>query len=77
MRDFGRSDWQLASMVCQTLWNYSGKITSSNATYGEEESQELQDVLVDYLGNLAHIVFTMESYMASMLTWKVAGMEDQ
>jgi hypothetical protein len=22
LRDFGKIDWQLAAMVCQTLWNY-------------------------------------------------------
>ena len=22
LRDFGQGDWQLASLVCQTLWNF-------------------------------------------------------
>jgi len=22
LRDFGHNDWQLASLVCKTLWNY-------------------------------------------------------
>ncbi|KAL3882503.1 hypothetical protein ACJMK2_028840 [Sinanodonta woodiana] len=49
LRDFGRTDWELASMVCQILWNYSGKITSSNAFFGEHESQELTELLIEYL----------------------------
>ncbi|KAK3593875.1 hypothetical protein CHS0354_011480 [Potamilus streckersoni] len=49
LRDFGRTDWELASMVCQILWNYSGKITSSNAFFGEQESQELTELLIEYL----------------------------
>ena len=50
LRDFARQDWQLASMVCQTLWNYSGKITSANACFGGQEAAELGEVLVEYLG---------------------------
>ena len=50
LRDFGRSDWQLASMVCQTLWNYSGKITSTNACFGDHEASNLIDLLIEYLG---------------------------
>jgi len=49
LRDFGRSDWQLASMVCQTLWNFSGKITSASACFGEVEHQELADILIEFL----------------------------
>ncbi|XP_072036074.1 armadillo repeat-containing protein 2-like [Amphiura filiformis] len=49
MRDFGRSDWQLAGMVCMTLWNYSEKIESSVETFGEQETADLIDLLVDLL----------------------------
>ncbi|WAR07944.1 ARMC2-like protein [Mya arenaria] len=49
LRDCGRGDWELAGMVCQTLWNYSGKITSTNACFGETESQELSEILIDFL----------------------------
>lgn len=49
LRDFGRGDWELAGMVCQILWNYSGKITSSNACFGEHETQELMEILIDFL----------------------------
>ncbi|XP_030851091.1 armadillo repeat-containing protein 2 [Strongylocentrotus purpuratus] len=49
LRDFGRSDWQLAGMVCMTLWNYSENILNSNETFGEQETGEFTELLVDYL----------------------------
>ncbi|XP_063954083.1 armadillo repeat-containing protein 2-like [Lytechinus pictus] len=49
LRDFGRSDWQLAGMVCMTLWNYSENIVNSNETFGEQETGEFTELLVDYL----------------------------
>lgn len=42
-------------MVCQTLWNYSGKITSTNAFFGEQEAQELTEILIDFLGKQKRI----------------------
>ena len=50
LRDFGRLDWQLAGMVCQTLWNYSTNITSTEHCFGREEANELSDILTEYLG---------------------------
>ena len=29
LRDFGKHDWQLSSMVCQILWNYRCVVYSS------------------------------------------------
>ncbi|XP_064615586.1 armadillo repeat-containing protein 2-like [Liolophura sinensis] len=49
LRDFGKTDWQLASMVCQVLWNYSGKINSANACFGDPQAQELSELLVEML----------------------------
>ncbi|KAI0232595.1 Armadillo repeat-containing protein 2 [Lamellibrachia satsuma] len=49
LRDWGPQDWQLASMVCQTLWNFSGKITSTNACFGEKEAHDLSELLLEYL----------------------------
>ncbi|KAK2154942.1 hypothetical protein LSH36_253g04000 [Paralvinella palmiformis] len=49
LRDFSQEDWNLASMVCKTLWNYSGKITSTNACFGEQEGMELAELLTKYL----------------------------
>ncbi|KAM9382957.1 LOW QUALITY PROTEIN: armadillo repeat-containing protein 2 [Phaethornis superciliosus] len=36
LRDFGPSDWQLASLICKTLWNYSEDITSAASCFGED-----------------------------------------
>lgn len=49
LRDFSRTDWELASLVCQILWNYSGKITSSNDCFGQQESQDLTELLAELL----------------------------
>ncbi|XP_043543025.1 armadillo repeat-containing protein 2 isoform X1 [Chiloscyllium plagiosum] len=49
LRDFGPTDWQLASLVCKTLWNYSEKITSTVLCFGENETDELLELLPAYL----------------------------
>ncbi|XP_067841101.1 armadillo repeat-containing protein 2 isoform X2 [Heptranchias perlo] len=49
LRDFGPTDWQLASLVCKTLWNYSEKITSAVLCFGEKETSELLQLLAAYL----------------------------
>ncbi|XP_060710590.1 armadillo repeat-containing protein 2 [Hemiscyllium ocellatum] len=49
LRDFGPTDWQLASLVCKTLWNYSEKITSTVLCFGENETNELLELLPAYL----------------------------
>ncbi|KAM9297532.1 armadillo repeat-containing protein 2 [Morus bassanus] len=36
LRDFGPADWQLACLICKTLWNYSGNITSAASCFGED-----------------------------------------
>ncbi|XP_051880748.1 armadillo repeat-containing protein 2 [Pristis pectinata] len=48
-RDFGPTDWQLASLVCKTFWNYSEKITNAVLCFGEEETGELLELLSTYL----------------------------
>ena len=50
LRDFGQTDWQLSSMICQTLWNYSEKITSAVSCFGEKETEDLMQILQDYTG---------------------------
>ena len=37
-------------MICQTLWNYSEKITSATSCFGEDETEDLQQLLLEYLG---------------------------
>ncbi|NXF48149.1 ARMC2 protein, partial [Oceanites oceanicus] len=34
--DFGPSDWQLACLICKTLWNYSENITNAASCFGED-----------------------------------------
>jgi len=53
LQEMGRSDWQLAAMVCKTLWNYSCKITSADACFGTSTAvSELVDSLTELLGAL-------------------------
>lgn len=56
LRDFGRTDWQLAAMVCMILCNYTEKMKNSPETLGEQEASSLTDLLVDYLGKTTHII---------------------
>ncbi|NXW64788.1 ARMC2 protein, partial [Eurystomus gularis] len=36
LQDFGPADWQLACLICKTLWNYSENISSAAACFGED-----------------------------------------
>ncbi|NXA38482.1 ARMC2 protein, partial [Eudromia elegans] len=36
LQDFGPADWQLACLICKTLWNYSENITSTASCFGED-----------------------------------------
>ncbi|NXN28663.1 ARMC2 protein, partial [Nycticryphes semicollaris] len=36
LQDFGPTDWQLACLICKTLWNYSENITSAASCFGED-----------------------------------------
>ncbi|NXE51095.1 ARMC2 protein, partial [Casuarius casuarius] len=36
LQDFGPADWQLACLICKTLWNYSENITSAVSCFGED-----------------------------------------
>ncbi|XP_074779406.1 armadillo repeat-containing protein 2 isoform X1 [Athene noctua] len=36
LQDFGPADWQLACLICKTLWNYSEDITSAASCFGED-----------------------------------------
>ncbi|XP_028412719.1 armadillo repeat-containing protein 2-like [Dendronephthya gigantea] len=49
LRDFGKIDWQLAAMVCQTLWNYGESTCNVYEAFGEEETIVLTDLLREYL----------------------------
>ena len=49
LRDFGYLDWQFSALVRKTLWNYSGKMTSSLSCFGAEETELLIEQLEVYL----------------------------
>uniref|UniRef100_T1J4M8 Armadillo repeat-containing protein 2 n=1 Tax=Strigamia maritima TaxID=126957 RepID=T1J4M8_STRMM len=49
LKDFGGSDWQLASMVCQALWNYTTNMKHVTLTLGDVEAVELINLLEDFL----------------------------
>ncbi|NXA07745.1 ARMC2 protein, partial [Sapayoa aenigma] len=36
LQDFGPADWQLACLICKTLWNCSENITSAASRFGED-----------------------------------------
>ncbi|XP_032861579.1 armadillo repeat-containing protein 2 isoform X1 [Tyto alba] len=36
LQDFGPADWQLACLICKTLWNYSENITNAASCFGED-----------------------------------------
>ncbi|XP_031553121.1 armadillo repeat-containing protein 2-like [Actinia tenebrosa] len=66
LHDFGKNDWQLSAMVCQTLWNFSGDITTSFDTFGEEETLDLIDVLTEYLDEEVIFSSSMEEMDPSL-----------
>ncbi|NXW85870.1 ARMC2 protein, partial [Alopecoenas beccarii] len=56
LEDFGPTDWQLASLICKTLWNYSEDITSAASCFGEDSDTLLvlltslldEELVLDY-----------------------------
>ncbi|XP_054052596.1 armadillo repeat-containing protein 2 isoform X2 [Rissa tridactyla] len=56
LQDFGPADWQLACLICKTLWNYSENITSAASCFGEDTNTLLvlltslldEEVALDY-----------------------------
>ncbi|EQB78447.1 armadillo repeat-containing protein 2 [Camelus ferus] len=50
LRDFGPTDWQLACLVCKTLWNFSENITSASSCFGVETTDTLLALLSSFLG---------------------------
>ena len=43
-------DWQLASLVCKTLWNFSENITNAASCFGDEAANTLLALLSSFLG---------------------------
>ncbi|XP_049627190.1 armadillo repeat-containing protein 2 [Suncus etruscus] len=49
LRDFGPTDWQLACLVCKTLWNFSENITNASSFFGDEDTNTLLVLLSSFL----------------------------
>uniref|UniRef100_A0A8D0GH59 Armadillo repeat containing 2 n=1 Tax=Sphenodon punctatus TaxID=8508 RepID=A0A8D0GH59_SPHPU len=49
LRDFGPTDWQLACLVCKTLWNYSENISSAGSCFAEDDANTLLVLLTSFL----------------------------
>ncbi|XP_056674623.1 armadillo repeat-containing protein 2 isoform X3 [Monodelphis domestica] len=49
LRDFGPTDWQLACLVCKTLWNYSENVTNPSSCFGDEDTNALLVLLSSFL----------------------------
>nr|XP_051710408.1 armadillo repeat-containing protein 2 isoform X3 [Oryctolagus cuniculus] len=49
LREFGPTDWQLACLVCKTLWNFSENITNASLCFGDEDTKTLLDLLSSFL----------------------------
>lgn len=52
LRDLAESDWLLASMICQILWNYSEHITTSVEYFGAEQTDDFITLLDELIGKL-------------------------
>ncbi|KAM5325040.1 armadillo repeat-containing protein 2 isoform 2-T2 [Glossophaga mutica] len=50
LRDFGPTDWQLACLVCKTLWNFSENMTNASSCFGDEDANTLLVLLSSFLG---------------------------
>jgi hypothetical protein len=48
LRDFGPVDWQLAGLVCQTLWNLTEE-GGTETVMNNQEREALLEVLTLYL----------------------------
>ncbi|KAJ7423026.1 hypothetical protein WISP_35613 [Willisornis vidua] len=54
LQDFGPADWQLACLVCKTLWNYSENSTSAASCFGED-TDTLLVLLTSLLGEIHNL----------------------
>nr|XP_060609122.1 armadillo repeat-containing protein 2 isoform X2 [Anolis sagrei ordinatus] len=49
LRHFGPMDWQLACLICKTLWNYSESFTSAQPCFEDHDSDTLLGLLTSFL----------------------------
>lgn len=48
---YGESDWRLANLICQALWNFCIDSTHLYAAFGIPPTNQLLTILIDLLGN--------------------------
>ena len=53
---YGEGDWQLATLICQALWNYCIESTNLHTALGVEETNRLSAILVDFLGKTLFLI---------------------
>jgi hypothetical protein len=56
LKKFGEGDWQLATLVCQALWNYCIESINLHAALGIDQTNQLLEILVDFLGEALNFV---------------------
>ncbi|XP_074844926.1 armadillo repeat-containing protein 2 [Carettochelys insculpta] len=61
LKDFGPTDWQLACLVCKTLWNYSENITSAASCFEEEDTNTLLVLLASFLDEELALNYNFDS----------------
>ena len=76
--DFGQNDWQLSSLVCKTLWNFSDKLTSSVLCFGTEEADLIAKQLEVYLGegNIDYYALCTLNYTIVMYVTVLFGLHN-
>ncbi|XP_066229618.1 armadillo repeat-containing protein 2 isoform X2 [Saccopteryx leptura] len=69
LRDFGPTDWQLASLVCKTLWNFSENITNASC-FGDEDTNTLLVLLSSFLDEELDASFDQDLKNYHKLHWE-------
>ncbi|XP_053153295.1 armadillo repeat-containing protein 2 isoform X2 [Hemicordylus capensis] len=61
LRDFGPTDWQLACLICKTLWNYSEDMTRAVPCFEDDDSNTLLLLLVSFLDEELALDYSFDS----------------
>ncbi|XP_066104049.1 armadillo repeat-containing protein 2 isoform X2 [Saccopteryx bilineata] len=69
LRDFGPTDWQLACLVCKTLWNFSENITNASC-FGDEDTNTLLGLLSSFLDEELDASFDQDLKNYHKLHWE-------
>jgi hypothetical protein len=72
LKKFGECDWQLATLICQALWNYCIESTNLHAALGIDQTNQLLGILVDFLGEV-----TVQESSGIRSTWPVTNITKQ